>query len=351
MYCYNCGKQIEEDDMFCPFCGAAQEVEDVPESDETEFLNDAETVSDVTAGHWSQDEPEDSDEPKMDVPHIEDYSRKGRKKAKRRESDGQKEGGPKQPTSKKSLIIIIALACIIVACLVVLGMHYLKADTPEEPEIPADGITILDCEAGWGSAYTDDKYGAYRVNFVMYVQNGTEEDIAAVDFTAVNESGTTLVNALNRDLPFRADGYIKKGQKGIMYGTLWLNEEDAKVLPENVDLKGAYTYKGGEGYQVPIGHITKGVGLNNDSYEVKIDNPNPVEITPTATFIAILIENDKFIDEEATGRIDSAIQPNTHDNIIPGVFEDPGLKRKAQKYDIYVIDPANYQEWEEDDEN
>ncbi|MGI6766266.1 MAG: zinc ribbon domain-containing protein [Lentihominibacter sp.] len=296
MFCYNCGKKIKAKNQFCPHCGAEQILE----------------------------------EPDNEIPDIESKDAPDIKKE------------PHNIFTKNPKVIIIVLIAVIVICLAVTGVFLFLANRAKIIEIPADNITILDCYADWGSAYYDDKYDAYQVDLIMLVSNDDAKDISGIEFTVKNKEGGTLANALNREEPFRADGYIKKSEQGIITGSIWTTEKNEEITAKSIMMKCAYKYKGEEVYVVPEGVISGARGVNNDFYSVKIDNPNSGDIDITATFVAVKTENDKIIDAHATGRIEENIAAGSQGNEIDDVFQDPELKSNYKEYTVFAIDCTKY---------
>lgn len=296
MFCYKCGKNIETDHQFCPYCGAEQ----IFKEPDNEMLNIE----------------------NKEVQNI------------RKEPSNNFNQNPKA--------IIIILTAIIVICLTVTGIFLFRANRAKIVEIPADNITILDCYADWGSAYYDDKYDAYQVDLIMLVSNDAANDISGIEFTVKNKDDEILINALNREEPFIAEGYVKKSEKGIIVGSIWTTEKDTKITDKSIVMKCAYKYTGEDGYVVPKGVLAGAKGVNKDFYSIKIDNPNNVDIEITATFVAVKIKNDKIIDSDATGRIEEKIPAGSQGNKIDNVFQDPELKNNYKDYTVFAIDSTKY---------
>jgi len=314
VFCYNCGREIDDDNQFCPYCGAEFDFDD---SDETEKPEDTEYYQEDEEEEYEEYEEYDEDE------EYEEYDEY--------EEEGFFAG--------KSKIIIIVLACVIALCLAGIGFLLFKSNQHSEKLIPADNVSVLDFDADWDSAYYDEKYGAYKVDVIMLVQNNSSEDISGLQFAMNNNNGEALTNSMNSGEPFRADGLVKSGQRGVMVGTVWTNE---KKKTDSLSVREAYKFKGEEGYIVPQGKLSGAAGINNDFYSVSIDNPNDVDIGTTATFVCVLISNDKIKDSDATGRIEAPIAANSTGNNIKDVFQDPGLMEKYKEYTVYAIDSANY---------
>ena len=320
MYCVNCGKKIDDDNQFCPYCG---EKLDFGENDETELPEDNE--------EYPEEEAEEVEEYEEDEEIVEDEEDE--------EYEEYEEDEAPEFSAKKSKIIIIVLACIIALCLAGIGVLLFQSNQDKDHVISADQVSVLDYDADWDSSYYDEKYGSYKVDVIMLVKNDSAEDISGLQFTMTNKNGGALTNALNSEEPFRAEGLVKSGQRGIMVGTVWTNE---KKNTGGLSVAGAYKYEGEEDYSVPEGTISGAAGINNDYYSVRIDNPNNVEIGTTATFVCVVIDNDKLKDSDATGRIETPVAANSTGNNIKDVFQDPTLMQKFKEYTVYAIDSANY---------
>lgn len=289
MFCYKCGKEIDSNEQYCPFCGAEQK----------KTINIA------------------------------------------RQKQDNRQGKQQKPAFfvKKPKLTIIILACIIGICLAGIGLMLFLSSQGKDQVISADNISVSSFDADWDSAYYDEKCETFKVDIVLLVKNDSQENISGIQFNAEQKDGEVFANALSQGEPFRADGYVKKGGQGIMVGTVWT---DKKGKVDIITPSAAYKYRGEDSYSVPEGEITDGTGINNDLYSIQIDNPNSVEIGPTATLVAVLISEDKIKDSDATGRIEEPIAANSQGNIIKKVFQDPGFKSSYKKYKVIAIDSNNY---------
>lgn len=331
MYCYKCGKDIGENNRFCPFCGVEQKVK-ATKAKQPEEKQPKEKKPEVKQPEEKKSEAKQPKEKQSKAKQpVEKNAKKPKEKKKEKKEPGFFEKNPK--------IAIIVLACVIAACLAVIGLLLFLSNQNKEPVIPADNVSVLDFDADWDSSYYDEKCGSHKVDVIMLVRNGSDEDIAGLQFTMAKKSGEELTNALNPEEPFKAEGYVKSGQKGVMVGTVWTNE---RKKTDRLSVVGAYKYAGEEGYTVPEGKIIDATGINNDLYSIRIDNPNDVEICTTATIVCVVIKNNKIKDSDATGRIDTPVAANSKGNKIKKVFQDPGLMEKYKKYKVYAIDSTNY---------
>lgn len=297
MYCNNCGKYVAEGNNFCPYCGNM--LSNQPPIAETDYYDATESVDEY------------------------EY-----------EEDSSK---------IKSLLFIAIPAIVIVACLVI-GLLVLPNTTKGNVLTPVDstGITILDCDADWDSSYHDERYGAYKVDLIMLVQNTSADPISGIEFELRDKSGTQMQNLLDSTSTFTADGYIESGATGVMVAIVWTSSYKEKIKPGNILLSGAYPFEGPEGYRVPTGKLIDAKGTNKDHYTMEIGNPNGVDINSTATFVAIKTEGNKIKDSDATGRIEAPIAANTSSVVIEEVFQDPNFASKYKTYTVYAIDSSNY---------
>ena len=304
MFCYNCGKEIDDDSLFCPFCGVEQTFEEEePFEEEPSFVDEGPLAM--------------SRQPEEDL------------------STGL--------LTKKPIVVIAALACVIVACLIGAGIVFSGMNNSEtKGAMEADNIVLLDCDADWDSSYTDDQYNTRKVDIIMLVKNDTGKDIASVDFNLKDKSGNPVENSLNPGEPFRADGYIANGTTGIMVAPIWTNEKK-KIVPENsFEMVQAYEYLGEEGYVVPTGTITAAKGVNHDFYSISMNNPNDVDIDENATYVAVEVADNDIKDSDATGRVEQSVEADSKGSRYDNVFRDPGLTDRYEDYIVYAIDSTKY---------
>ena len=304
MFCYNCGKEIDDDSLFCPFCGVEQTYD---------------------AEEGFEEEPAFVDEGPLAMSAQPEEDLSG------------------NFLTKKPIVTIAALACVIIACLIGAGIVFFGMDDPDtKGAMEADNIVLLDCDADWDSSYKDEQYGTRKVDVIMLVKNDSDKDIASLEFNLKDKSGNPVENALDAEKPFRAEGFIAKNTTGIMVATVWTNEKK-KIVPENsFEMLQAYEYLGEEGYVVPTGTITAAKGVNHDFYSVSMNNPNSVDISDTATYVAVDVADNNIKDSDATGRIGETIAADSKGNHFDNVFRDPGLNDSIKDYVVYAIDSANY---------
>ena len=154
MFCYNCGKKIDDDKQFCPFCGAEQAFDD-------EVQHESPQEQQLSMNFFP----------------------------------------------KKAKVTIAALACVIAACLIGAGIvFFTSGNSNTKGSMEADNINVLDCDADWDSAYYDKKLNTCKVDVIILVKNDSDEDIAGVDFNLKDKSGNQIGNALDQEQPFRAEG-------------------------------------------------------------------------------------------------------------------------------------------------
>ena len=362
--CKECGKENDTAFGYCIFCGAEAQMEEKPLVDEA-------PIEETTEEEELVDDKPVKSRPKRVCPEcgtaLKDHmvfcpkcgtkvnaageqeieQKPQKQKTRKKQKTSKRPKAPKRsngPDVKKARVIKIVLLAVIAACVAAAAVYYLTGPGHKEKTIATDGIRIVDCFADVNSAYHDEKYGTYKVNLIMLIENGSTEDIAGMVFQMKDKDGNSVMNALDVQADFRADGYIKHGEQGIMAAPIWVNDLEKATSAESIAFTGAYPFEGGENYVMPKGEITGAKGVNKDHYTVKISNSNRTEISTSAVFAAVRLKDGKIDDADATGRIKESIPAGAGVVEIEEVFQDPSLAHSYKKYTVYVIDPQNYRE-------
>ena len=199
-------------------------------------------------------------------------------------------------------------------------------------------VTILSSDWDWDSSSYDSGSGIYRVDAVLFIHNDSDEPITQLEFTVSSQDDEPIFDGRSGSDTFTAYGYIPAGKKGFMVADIYTDEEKVRPDDETYALSGVYNNGSISTYTVPSGVITNNYGPSNDYYDVKVNNPNAVEVNSTARVIAVRTKGNKLKEGEASGRLTSSIGANASDYVQEKAFNNPNLHSKYGDMKVYLID-------------
>lgn len=358
MFCIYCGKEIDDNLLYCPFCG-----EKVDQDDETEIPEEPEVVEEPEI----VEEPVIVEEPETEQPAV------------------------SKNKTKTSRIVIIAICALVAAGLGIGAFVMSGHDGNSEGQDPAatqaetqtvteavqdgsgeqseatgqyvitegvgDSISVHSWDLDFSNSEHINKDGTISYDSVMMVTNKTGRDITGIAYTVKNEYGDKVSNEDSRcvnDAPFYAQGYIPDGKTGVMVSEITVSEEEYKnenpkydtghrLKPKKVTIEEAYVFRENAGYSQATGRISGPYeGTSKECYTAEISNPNDSPVHKGSVIVAVKIDDDDNLNirvASAKGRVDSEIPAGSKDFVINDAFVDPGLKDwPSNQYEVCVID-------------
>ena len=230
-------------------------------------------------------------------------------------------------------------------------------------------IHVITWDLDFSNSKGEHDDGTFSYNNTMLLENNTEHDITGIAFYVKNYEGYTVVNEdpdCTDGSPFYAEGYVPKGETGIMVARMRVSKEEYKLDTEHrlkhgnksanfedndLSIVDAYPYRGGEGYVQPTGSIS-GPYKGSDgkpTYNATIDNDCEYPVHKDARIVAYKLEykekseHDTIRVSSAKGKVDRELDAYSYDNVIGEAFKNPGFERKeydwpASAYSVCVID-------------
>ena len=321
MRCPNCGKELQDNEKFCTYCGFKLEQ--------------------IAA-------EENNVKPKPIV--IE-----------------KKNGIGKNKTIY--IIVGIALLAIIIAVVAMFVTGKFSSDDKESASVSteesvAEEEESSDDEKGH-TTVEDVKVTAHDINYskiadqrddvarlsfsknavdcLMVVENNGDSPIYSIEFE-VNVGDYVMENRMGGKT-FEAIGFIPAHEKGFMYSGLYISEDDG-FARKNGSIKVKTILSEGDGlddYEVPGGYMGD-YNKGRDSYSVNIENPNDRMITKGSTIVIVRGGvNGKLAGRWGAGELDTDIAPNDDYHQEDAIY-NPGLSGDFDPadYSVLVFDGSVY---------
>ena len=224
MFCVNCGREIDDDQLFCPYCGVKLQPDEEEDDDYIEE-DDESTEAEDDYVEEDDDSEEDDDDDEYD-------------------DDDEEDGG-----NKKAIIIIIIAAVVVIAALIAAFMLLSgnkKEETAAQDTTPPK-ITVIQNSIDKGETFDindfvsveDDVDGPISEN--NFTVDGHVNTTVPGDYTLEITASDTAGNVATRELTIEV--VDKQGDKAAFIkkiAGLWLNgcqsAADAKDTAQNVGM-------------------------------------------------------------------------------------------------------------------
>ena len=281
---------------------------------------------------------------------------------------------------KNHFKIIVAIACLAVVLLAVLGIITVgnshKSDNQETMNTSADSASTEGEYASADNVLIEDRFldysnyevGSYEgsdveqymIYYTITVNNKSNESISQIDFTAKKTDSDFVMDGYLEDndewswgKTLNACGYIAPGKTGQMFGSITTNESELNELKamgqlpvDKAEVEDVYPSGEGHSYIQPYGSLLS-YNEDEDECQVKIHNDNNYSITlnPDYANIYLIGFNDSgeaaevhnaSLDDSDNSSFEINKKDSTDYTLF--IFDDAGLKCPIENYKVYVVD-------------
>ena len=353
-YCWNCGKELRDEAVFCKYCGS----EISPKSSrQEEPLHSMEESNDIEPKYeeYPAEEFEEYPAEELEEYPAEEFEEYPEEEYEEPIAVDEEELEQKNKDKKLFGIVGIVLGVIVLAVIIGAIFYYNgmgKSKDSSEPKDATEATAATEETTApvdeniadqlevvlWDINFSQvEDLGDKPVGVLLKIRNDSTAPVKSVEYS-IKASGKKFKNREDGGNLFNAFGYIKPGETGYLYGQIKVPSDTPREQGE-ITIKKATKGKDLGDYQMPYGQI---VNFNEgpDTYDVSIKNPNSSSVKPNSSIVIVVIDDKNTLNDAwGYGTVKDTIGEN-EEMILTDVIHDPGLKYnwEEHQYSAFVIE-------------